>query len=143
MGRINKQLNRSNYKNVNQGGSSFSNPRFGSRFHQADFNDRSRQREEKKDLKIIEIPTEQQNRSDLKFVYELPQTIKSLKGIIEEKSEEDKLIIIQRIRDYYNPILEPKNNDKFKQFVVCLIAYYLQKDLQSESIKQHLKELSS
>ena len=76
-------------------------------------------------------------------MYELPQTIKSLKGIFEEKSEEDKLIIIQRIRDYYNPILEPKNNDKFKRFVVCLIAYYLQKDLQSESIKQHLKELSS
>ena len=26
----------------------------------------------------------------------------------------EKLVIIQRIRDYYNPILEPKNTDKFK-----------------------------
>ncbi len=57
MGRINKQLNRSNYKNANQG-SSFSNSRFGSKFQQAEFNDRNRQREEKKDLKIIEIPTQ-------------------------------------------------------------------------------------
>jgi hypothetical protein len=51
--------------------------------------------------------------------------MKSVKALLEEKSEEDKLVIIQRIRDYYNPILEPKNADKFKQFVVCLTAYYL------------------
>lgn len=69
--------------------------------------------------------------------------MKGIKAILEEKSEEDKLVIIQRIRDYYNPILEPKNTDKFKQFVVCLTAFYLQKDLNSDSLKQHLKELSS
>lgn len=84
MGRINKALNRSNYKHSS---GSFTNPRFGSRFQQSEFNDRNRQREEKKDLKIIEISQDQQNRSDLKFVYELPQTIKSIKAILEEKSE--------------------------------------------------------
>lgn len=140
MGRINKALNRSNYKHSS---GNFSNPRFGSRFYQSEFNDRSRQREEKKDLKIIDISSDQQNRNDLKFVYELPQNMKSVKAILDEKSEEEKLVIIQRIRDYYNPILEPKNTDKFKQFVVCLTAYYLQKDLNSDSLKQHLKELSS
>ena len=140
MGRINKALNRSNYKHSS---GNFSNPKFGSRFHQSEFNDRTRQREEKKDLKIIDISSDQQNRNDLKFVYELPQNMKSVKAILDEKSEEEKLVIIQRIRDYYNPILEPKNTDKFKQFVVCLTAYYLQKDLNSDSLKQHLKELSS
>jgi hypothetical protein len=40
--------------------------------------------------------------------------MKSVKAILDEKSEEEKLVIIQRIRDYYNPILEPKNTDKFK-----------------------------
>jgi ribosomal protein L20 len=52
MGRINKALNRSNYKHSS---GNFTNPRFGSRFQQSEFNDRSRQREEKKDLHIIEI----------------------------------------------------------------------------------------
>lgn len=49
-----------------------------------------------------------------------------MRKLLEEAhSDEDKLVILQRVRDYYNPILEPKHTDNFKQFVVCLIAYYL------------------
>lgn len=53
------------------------------------------------------------------------------------------MIILQRVRDYYNPILEPEHTDTFKHFVVCLIAYYLQNEVGSDIIKQHLKELCS
>lgn len=47
------------------------------------------------------------------------------------------------MRDYYNPILEPEHTDNFKQFVVCLISYFLQKEPESDVIRQHLKELCS
>ena len=63
---------------------------------------------------MVEISEEQQKRSDIKFVYELPKKVKELKEIMRGKTEEDKLIIIQRIRDYYNPILEPEHTNKFK-----------------------------
>jgi hypothetical protein len=44
----------------------------------------------------------------------LPKTVKAVKELLKEVNEEDKLIIIQRIRDYYNPILEPEHTAKFK-----------------------------
>lgn len=62
-------------------------------------------KEEKVDLKLIKLSTEQENRKDLKFVYDLPETNKQAKKLLEKLSEEDKLIVLQRIRDYYNPIL--------------------------------------
>lgn len=64
-------------------------------------------------------------RKDLKFVYTLPKAVKEVRSLLEEKSEEDKMVIIMRVRDYYNPILEPEHTDTFKQFVVCLIQHYL------------------
>lgn len=143
MGRINKSLNRSNYKQVNRAmrppwGNNNNNSR-----QMQDFNERQIQREDKKDLKIVEITPEQQGRKDLKFVYTLPQTIKDVKNLLRDQPEEDKKIIVMRIRDYYNPIIEPKNTDKFKKFVVCLTSFYLQKDLESVAVREHLKELCS
>jgi hypothetical protein len=79
----------------------------------------------------------------LKYVYELPKTIKEMKELIGDKGDEERLIILMRLRDYYNPILEPEHTDKFKQFVVCLIAYYVQKDDKSPAIREHLQELCS
>ena len=55
---------------------------------------REQAREDKKDLKIIELSEEQAGRKDLKFVYELPKTVKGIKEQIKQGSEEDKLIII-------------------------------------------------
>ncbi|TNV78133.1 hypothetical protein FGO68_gene6793 [Halteria grandinella] len=138
MGKINKALNRSNFKNTHK-------PSFGQGNHfQQRFQEREQNREEKKDLKLIDLDSSQQDRKDIKFVFKLPQTTKSVKKLLEEaQSDGDKLIILQRVRDYYNPILEPKHTDKFKQFVVCLIAYYLQQDIESEAVCSHLKELCS
>jgi hypothetical protein len=104
---------------------------------------REQAREDKRDLKLIELNEDQQARNDLKFVYELPRSVKDVKKIIKGVSEDEKLVIISRIRDYYNPILEPQHTEKFKSFVLCLLLYFLQKDADSESLRQHLQELCS
>jgi hypothetical protein len=54
-------------------------------------------------LKLINLTPEQERRSDLKYVYELPQSIDDLKKLFKKLDEEQILIVIQRIRDYYNP----------------------------------------
>ncbi len=69
--------------------------------------------------------------------------MKEVSKVLKDKSNDDKRVILMRIRDYYNPILEPENTDRFKQFVICLTSYYLQKDLESEAVREHLKELCS
>ena len=74
-------------------------------------------------------------RKDLKSVYELPQSVKEVKKVLKKISDDkDKLLIIQRIRDYHNPLLDPKKEDNFKQFIVYLLTYYIQKDSDSKAI---------
>lgn len=129
MGKINKVLNRSNYKTATRQHTSFGSTYQNKR--QQDYIQREQAREDKRELQIIELTEAQTSRKDLKFVYELPKTVKGIKELLKDKNEEDKLIIIQRVRDYYNPILEPEHTDKFKQFTVCLISYFVSKDSES------------
>lgn len=96
-----------------------------------------------KNLKLIKLNDEQERTNRLKFVYELPQTLKDIKALLKEHNEEDQLIIIQRIRDYHNPDINPENEDKFTAFIVNLLRYYLKQQLLSKSILNHLKELCS
>ena len=70
MGRINKALNRSNYKQTHRPGASS--------WHKQQFDQRQQEREDKKDLKLIQISEEQQTRKDLKVVYKLPQNTKAV-----------------------------------------------------------------
>jgi hypothetical protein len=90
MGRINKALNRSNYKTAKPtfGNSNFQNKR------QQQFLEREQAREDKRELKLIEFSEDQLSRKDLKFVYELPKTVKALKETLGDATEEDKMIII-------------------------------------------------
>lgn len=71
---------------------------------------------------------EQSGRKDIKFVFELPKTLEEVKELLTKRDEEEKLIILMRVRDFYNPILEPKYSDAFKQFIVCLLTYYVKND---------------
>ena len=73
----------------------------------------------------------------------MPQNAKEVRALLADKSEEEKLVIIQRVRDYYNPILEPEHISKFKQFIVGLITHYVQTEKESVMIKEHLQELCS
>lgn len=73
----------------------------------------------------------------------MPQNAKEVRVLLLDKSEEEKLVIIQRVRDYYNPILDPQHISKFKQFIVGLITHYVQAERDSIIIKEHLQELCS
>ena len=54
--------------------------------------------------------------------------MEEVKELLTKRDEEEKLIILMRVRDFYNPILEPKYSDAFKQFIVCLLTYYVKND---------------
>jgi hypothetical protein len=69
--------------------------------------------------------------------------VKAVGKLLGDKSQEEQLVIVQRVRDYYNPILDPAHTDTFKQFVVSLIAFFLSHKLKSEALRSHLKELCS
>ena len=58
--------------------------------------------------------------------------------LLSDHSEADKLLIVQRIRDYYNPIIEPQYSEEFKQFVVCLLQYFASLEREDEAVRSHL-----
>jgi len=94
-------------------------------------------------LKLITISEEQQSRKDIKVVYKLPKSVKSVSKLLKDHRDADKLLIVQRIRDYYNPIIEPQYAEEFKQFVVCLLQFYASLGLEDEAVMSHLQELCS
>ena len=99
--------------------------------------------EDRTDLKLITLTQDQEERKDLKFVNKLPKTKKSVSKTLKGLSEEEKLVVIQRIRDYHNPMVSTVKEPKFKQFVAVLLQHYLSKEVESEAVLKHVQELGS
>eukprot|EP00347_Sterkiella_histriomuscorum_P011158 403373534 len=110
-----------------------------------DGNDADNADQKEKNLKLIKLTDQQEKTDKLKFVYDLPKTLKDLKVLLADQSEEDQMIIIQRIREYHNPEVNTKAEaaEKFTIFIINLLRYYLKQEKSPKSISKHLKELCS
>ncbi|CDW89226.1 nucleolar protein 14-like isoform x1 [Stylonychia lemnae] len=116
--------------------------KFQSRQEESDRNPSSAQMVSNKqpDLKLVQLTDEQERNNKLKFVYELPKTLKELKQLLKDHSEDEQKIVVQRIREYHNPDANPDKSEQFKLFTMNLLRYYVKYN-SSQVILNHLREL--